>query len=187
MLDKIGQCLKFKQSGQILKHWKLQNRPWRRPFFIIPNYVQESLFVPSLLFPAVFALTQDGNQLFIKLSRKTLRAEVEITKSSFFFLSFFLHTWLYLLMTPALIMLVIPGLLSYNGAEVYYLKGVIEQPIIISFLDSWYYFYFFFFWNGLIDDVIVIGWTDSDFRIFRALGYSDIALIQSDSTRSLSY
>ena len=33
-LDKIGQYLKFKQSGQILKHWKLQNRPWRRPFLL---------------------------------------------------------------------------------------------------------------------------------------------------------
>ena len=28
---------------------------------------------------------------------------------------------------------------------------------------------FFFFGNGLIDDVIVIGWTDSDFKISRAL------------------
>ena len=27
----------------------------------------------------------------------------------------------------------------------------------------------FFFVNGLIDDVIVIGWTDSDFKISRAL------------------
>ena len=27
----------------------------------------------------------------------------------------------------------------------------------------------FFFGNGLIDDAIVIGWTDSDFRISRAL------------------
>ena len=33
-LDKIGQCLKFKQSDQILKHWKLQNRPWRRTFLL---------------------------------------------------------------------------------------------------------------------------------------------------------
>ena len=30
-LDKINQCLKFKQSDQILKHWKLQNR---RPFLL---------------------------------------------------------------------------------------------------------------------------------------------------------
>ena len=29
--------------------------------------------------------------------------------------------------------------------------------------------FFFFFGNGFIDDVIVIGWTDSDFRISRAL------------------
>ena len=28
---------------------------------------------------------------------------------------------------------------------------------------------YFFFGNGLIDDVIVIGWTDSDFKISRAL------------------
>ena len=27
----------------------------------------------------------------------------------------------------------------------------------------------YFFGNGLIDDVIAIGWTDSDFRISRAL------------------
>ena len=66
-------------------------------------------------------------------------------------------------------MLVIPGLPSYNGVEVYYLKGIIELPIVISFRDRCYYIYFFFFENGLIDDVIVIGWTDSDFRISRAL------------------
>ena len=49
-------------------------------------------------------------------------------------------------MTPALIMLVIPGLPSYNGAEVYYLKGVIGLPIVISFRDWWYIH--FFFLNG---------------------------------------
>ena len=38
-------------------------------------------------------------------------------------------------MTPALIMLVIPGLPSYNAVEVYYLKGVIGLPIVISFRD----------------------------------------------------
>ena len=38
-------------------------------------------------------------------------------------------------MTPALIMLVILGLPSYNGVEVYYLKGVIGLPIVISFRD----------------------------------------------------
>ena len=38
-------------------------------------------------------------------------------------------------MTPALIMLVIPELPSYNGAEVYYLKGVIGLPIVIRFRD----------------------------------------------------
>ena len=31
-------------------------------------------------------------------------------------------------MTPALIMLVIPGLPSYNGVEVNYLKGLIGLP-----------------------------------------------------------
>ena len=40
-------------------------------------------------------------------------------------------------MTPALIMLVVPGLPSYNGVEVYYLKGVIGLPIVISFRDRW--------------------------------------------------
>ena len=40
-----------------------------------------------------------------------------------------------LLMTPALIMLVIPALPSYNGVEVYYLKGVIGLPVVISFRD----------------------------------------------------
>ena len=71
---------------------------------------------------------------------------------------------------PALIMLVLPGLPSYNGVEVYYLKGVIGLSIVISFRDRWFFFFFFFFfWNGFIDDVIVIGWTDSDFRISRAL------------------
>ena len=63
-------------------------------------------------------------------------------------------------------MLVIPGLPSYNGVEVYYLKGVIGLPIVISFHDGDIYI-FFFFGNGLIDDVI--GWTDSDFKISRAL------------------
>ena len=65
---------------------------------------------------------------------------------SFFFFFFFLHTWLYLLMTPALIMLVVPGLPSYNGVEVYYLKGVIGLPIVISFRDRWYT-HIFFFWK----------------------------------------
>ena len=66
-------------------------------------------------------------------------------------------------MTPALIMLVIPGLPSYNGVEVYYLKGVIGLPIVISFRDRGYIH--FSFGNGLIDNVIIIGWTDSDFKI----------------------
>ena len=38
-------------------------------------------------------------------------------------------------MTPALIMLAISGLPSYNGVEVYYLKGVIGLPIVITFRD----------------------------------------------------
>ena len=96
--------------------------------------------------------------------------EITTKRSFFFFSSFFLHTWLYLLMTPALILLVIPRLQSYNGVEVYYLKGVIGLPIVISFRDRWYYI--FCFGNGLIDDVIVIGWTDSDFRISRALTHN---------------
>ena len=72
-------------------------------------------------------------------------------------------------MTPALIMLVIPGLPSYNGVEVFYLKGVLGLPVVISFRDRWY-IHIYFFENGLIDDVIVIDWTDSDFKISRALG-----------------
>ena len=76
---------------------------------------------------------------------------MEVTTKPFFlfyvfFFSFFLHTWLYLLMTPALIMLVVPGLPSYNGAEVYYLKGVIGLPIVISFRDRWYTHFFFWKW-----------------------------------------
>ena len=69
-------------------------------------------------------------------------------------------------------MLVIPGLQSYNGFEVYYLKGVIGLPISLVFVTGDIYisfFFFFFFGNGLIDDVSVIGWTDSDFKISRAL------------------
>ena len=50
-------------------------------------------------------------------------------------------------MTPALIMLVLPGLPSYNGVEVYYLKGVIGLSIVISFVtgDIFFFFFFFFF------------------------------------------
>ena len=68
-------------------------------------------------------------------------------------------------------MLVIPGRLSYNKVEVYYLKGVIGLPIVISFRDRGYKHIFWGGGNGLIDDVIVIGWTDSDFKISRALLY----------------
>ena len=35
--------------------------------------------------------------------------------------------------------------------------------------DIYDIYIFFFFGNGLTDDVIVIGWTDSDFKISRAL------------------
>ena len=38
-------------------------------------------------------------------------------------------------------MLIIPGLPSYNGVEVYYLKGVIGLPIVISFRDRQYFFF----------------------------------------------
>ena len=122
-------------------------------FFIRPNKVHESRFVPSLLFPAVFALIQDGNQLFINSlgkpcgggnNNKTVLFFVFVFFSLFF--SFYLHTWLYLLMMPALIMLVIPGLPSYNRVEVYYLKGVIGLPIVISFRDRWYIYFFFLNW-----------------------------------------
>ena len=77
---------------------------------------------------------------------------MEITTKLFFFFfvffSFFLHTWLYLLMTQALNMLVIPWHPSYNGVEVYYLKGVIGLPIVISFRDRWYIHIFFFLEMG---------------------------------------
>ena len=65
-------------------------------------------------------------------------------------------------------MLDVPWRPFFNGVKVYYLKEVIGLPIVISFRDRWYYI-FFFFGNWLIDDVIVIGWTDSDFRISRAM------------------
>ena len=87
-------------------------------------------------------------------------------------------------MTPALIMLVIPGLPSYNGVEVYYLKGVIGLPIVISFRDRWP-IHIYFFENGLIDDVIAIGWTDSDFKISRALLYTFVS-VQNDSIQVAS-
>ena len=57
----------------------------------------------------------------------------------FFFSFFFLFTYLTVFIDDAsLIMLVIPGLPSYNGFEVYYFKGVIGLPIVISFRDRWY-------------------------------------------------
>ena len=82
-----------------------------------------------------FLPIHDGNQFFINSLGKPCGGGNN-NKTVFFFLFFvFLQTWLYLLMTPALIMLVIPGLPSYNGVEVYYLKGVIGLPIVISFRD----------------------------------------------------
>ena len=132
-------------------------------FFIRPDLVHESRFVLSLLFPAVFALMQDGNQLFINSYLGKSCGGGNNNKIVFFFFSFFLHTWLFI------------DDASFDHdcytrtseVEVYYLKGVIGLPIVISFRDRWYYI--FFFGNGLIDDVIVISWTDSDFRISRAL------------------
>ena len=113
-------------------------------FFIRPIWIHESRFVPSLLFPAVFAFIQDGNQLFTNSLGKPCGGG---NNNKTIFFSFFLHNWLYLLMTPALNMLVIPGLPSYNGVEVYYLKGVIGLPIVISFRDRWYILIYFFFWK----------------------------------------
>ena len=81
-------------------------------------------------------------------------------------------------MTPALIMHVIPGLPSYNGVEMYYLKGVIGLPIVISFHDRGY-IHTFFFGNELIDNVIIIGWTDSDFKISRALALVPLPVFQA--------
>ena len=93
---------------------------------------------------------QDGNKLSINSLGKPCgggsKNKTVFFFFFFFFLSFFLHTWLYLLMTPALIMHVIPGLPSYNGVKVYYLKGVIELPIVISFRDRWYIHFFFWKW-----------------------------------------
>ena len=74
-------------------------------------------------------------------------------------------------------MLVIPGLPSYNGVEVNYLKGVIGLPMSLVFVTGDIYIFFLGGrgggggggGNGLIDDVIVISWTDSDFKISRAL------------------
>ena len=63
---------------------------------------------------------------------------MEITTKPFFFfyIFFFLFTNLTVFIDDAtLIMLVIPGLPLYNGVEVYYLKGVIGLPIVISFRD----------------------------------------------------
>ena len=81
-------------------------------------------------------------------------------------------------MTPALIMLVIPGLPSYNGVEVNYLKVLIGLPncqLSLVFVTGDIYIFFFRGGGGgegLIDDVIVIGWTNSDFKISRALLYT---------------
>ena len=88
--------------------------------------------------PSHASIIQGRFQLFINSLGKPCGGGNNNKTIFFCFFSFFLHTWLYLLMTPALIMLVIPGLPSYNGVEVYYLKGVIGLPIVISFRDRWY-------------------------------------------------
>ena len=49
----------------------------------------------------------------------------------------------------------------------YYLKEFIGLPLSLVFVTD--DIIFFGGGNGRIDDVIVIGWTDSDFRISRAL------------------
>ena len=140
-LDKIGQCLKFKQSGQILKHWKLQNRPWRRPFLLDQIRSMKVISFCLSCFPPSSCLYKMG-KLFINSYLGKPCGGGNNNKIVFFFFSYFLHTWLYLLMTPALIMLVIPGLPSYNEVEVYYSKGVIGLPIVNSFHDRWYYIFF---------------------------------------------
>ena len=58
--------------------------------------------------------------------------------------------------------------LWYNGVEVYYLKGFIGLPIVINFRDRWYYIFTLEI-GSLMTSWLVIGWTDSDFRISRAL------------------
>ena len=55
----------------------------------------------------------------------------------FFFFFFFLFTYLTVFIDDASFdHALVPGLPSYNGVEVYYLKGVIGLPIVISFRDK---------------------------------------------------
>ena len=54
-------------------------------------------------------------------------------------------------------MLVVPGLPSYNGVEVYYLKGVIGLPIVISFRDRWYTHIFFLEMGSLMTSPSLAG------------------------------
>ena len=62
--------------------------------------------------------------------------EVEITTKSSLFFFFFLSTYLTVFIDDASFDHArYTGLLSYNGVEVYYLKGVIGLPIVISFRD----------------------------------------------------
>ena len=87
------------------------------------------------------------------------------TKSSFVFLPYFLFTYLTVFIDDTSFDHArYTRTSAYNGVKVYYLKGVIGLPIVISFRDRWY----IFFGNGHTDDII--GSIDSDFRISRALG-----------------
>ena len=63
-------------------------------FIIRPNQVHESRFVPSLPFPAVFALIQDGNQLFINSLAKPCGGGNNNKTVFFFLFFFFLFTYL---------------------------------------------------------------------------------------------
>ena len=108
-------------------------------FFIRPNLVHESRFVQSLFFPAVFALTQEGNQLFINSYLGKPCGGGNNTKLSFFFFffSFFLFTYPSVFIDDASFDHArYTRFPSYNGVEVFYLKGVIGLPIVISFRDS---------------------------------------------------
>ena len=64
--------------------------------FIRPNKVHESRFVLSLLLPAVFTLTQDGNQLFINsYLGKPCGGGNNNKNMLFFFLSFYIPDCIY--------------------------------------------------------------------------------------------
>ena len=63
--------------------------------------------------------------------------------SFFFFFFFFLFTYLTVFIDDASFDHAL-GLPSYNGAEVYYLKGVIGLPLSLVFVTSDIYIFFFF-------------------------------------------